>query len=614
MLDPKIMGETVDSFIRSAMNDAKNIFTSAASRRLLLSYIRIANSFHMEDRERLVFGIFADSLNMSLVDLHEAIYCKSNLLTIQSGPLLSAYSNYLALRARPERGPSEIDHKEVLRIEANFLKILQGEEDAQVQSLLSRIIDDQLYELAAEDPDYWVDLLRHTRELEKYCNEPSSISTSMPLECAFVELNLNRYLSSSDFDRLLPLAIYYSRLLGALDDTLLSVVSQLSIHLFPDIGICSHGVAYRLGHQDDAISNILLNFKTEVGFKSLLSALEFLLTIGEFSDLPITAHHNLTPETSPRKDSRETATPSKPHVLHGDQLNRVVDASNRAWSWIVSNLESFSPLSHTNRDRLEFSTKMLAELSFAASMPSEFPDIEQVRLFCAKQFEQPFLLSFLLQHPTKLPLFSIASSILKFRKLDDGLLDRLRITSQHDCCQYGEFGAAVNMDIVCSILGCGFPWRGVSVDELYKRSLLSSISASGPLKDHELYFLTHTVFFCTDFGGRRPPYFQEMRAFFQRNSEFLLFSLSCRANWDLLAEILLCMMYLRIDLRGQFYRYLNLLLSKQEPAGSFVSEAANVDDVIDDQWRHVLIRYHTTLIFVLISSELSRPNLFIEVS
>jgi hypothetical protein len=183
-------------------------------------------------------------------------------------------------------------------------------------------------------------------------------------------------------------------------------------------------------------------------------------------------------------------------------------------------------------------------------------------------------------------------------------LERLCVQSN---IVFGEYAPAVFMDIVHSILRCQLPWPGPSIMSLFERSLLASKPDLLGLKDPDYYAITHAVFFVTDFGRSPENLPQDVKAYFLREANKIMFSFASRNHWDLLGEMLLCHAYLKTIDTPEFATYLQLLLAVQNADGSFTSdvEAKKPGDGSDKQWADHVEKYHTTLIFLLLSAALT---------
>ncbi|MGE7437588.1 DUF6895 family protein [Kitasatospora sp. NPDC001175] len=123
------------------------------------------------------------------------------------------------------------------------------------------------------------------------------------------------------------------------------------------------------------------------------------------------------------------------------------------------------------------------------------------------------------------------------------------------------------------------------------------------LSDGDIYAITHTVFYATDFGRRVPRWptgFDLSRAVEMLES----LSLLCRRkeNADLVAELLCCLLCLRIHDSPEVARAWAFLADVQEPSG----RVAGPDGVLppelqngDAEYRDWATGYHTTIVAAL---------------
>ncbi|WP_241003079.1 hypothetical protein [Streptomyces sp. CB01881] len=159
------------------------------------------------------------------------------------------------------------------------------------------------------------------------------------------------------------------------------------------------------------------------------------------------------------------------------------------------------------------------------------------------------------------------------------------------------------LDLLHTLQLCGIGHDLPAMDEVLPFTLLCNRPNVVKLADRDIYAITHTVFYATDFGLRRPRWpsgFEPAEAV--ELLEALLVLTRARRNADLVGELLCCLRCLGVrdsqeaDLAWQF------LASVQEPDGRVGGPPGIVHPKLaagDDHFRRWATGYHTTVVAAL---------------
>jgi hypothetical protein len=498
---------------------------------------------------------------------------------------------------------------------AELAREFQDQRHVARRELLLQLLHQADYASIAARAEFWADFVGYDVDLAAVlCGEIAFDGESYS---SLLELLLYRYVSECDVDRLCPLlrTAKYLRLDGS--DGYRRGISFVCAHCFANGGISSHGAALHLAKKN---RDAELDAETQVVLRTTISA---LLTLVEsqraepiFFARPLlsrAARHDA--KQRPNAAEIDAASPSySSRTIGKDMAAALAKAEVRALAWVERSVGNFDPFSYSDSNKFEFAVKMLAELLVVCAAYQSLPERGTRRIVNAIQtyivdhvFKRPELQSFLLQHLSTLPGISLFASLLECGYRDTDFHRKLERLSLQSNIVFGEYAPAVFMDIVHSILRCQLPWPGPSIMSLFERSLLASKPDLLGLKDPDYYAITHAVFFVTDFGRSPENLPQEVKAYFLREANKIMFSFASRNHWDLLGEMLLCHAYLKTIDTPEFATYLQLLLAVQNADGSFTSdvEAKKPGDGSDKQWADHVEKYHTTLIFLLLSAALT---------
>ncbi|MER7462457.1 hypothetical protein [Streptomyces sp. NPDC097981] len=159
------------------------------------------------------------------------------------------------------------------------------------------------------------------------------------------------------------------------------------------------------------------------------------------------------------------------------------------------------------------------------------------------------------------------------------------------------------LDLLHTLHLCGIEHGMPAMDDVLPFTVLCSHPNVLKLPDRDIYAITHTVFYVTDFGQRDPVW---PRGYDLGEAvellEALLVLAEARANADLVGELLCCLLCLGItdsEAADQGWRFLE---SVQEDNGRVNGPDGVVHPGLkseDDEFRHWAEGYHTTIVVAL---------------
>ncbi|GGN33442.1 hypothetical protein GCM10012285_04510 [Streptomyces kronopolitis] len=159
------------------------------------------------------------------------------------------------------------------------------------------------------------------------------------------------------------------------------------------------------------------------------------------------------------------------------------------------------------------------------------------------------------------------------------------------------------LDLLHTLELCGIAHPLPSMAEVLPFTLLHNSPNVLKLADRDIYALTHTIFYATDFGLRRPS----GRGSFDRGAavellEALLVLTRGQGNADLVGELLCCLLCLGVRDSEEAHTAWEFLLSVQEDDGRVNGPPGVVHPGLtdgDEDYGHWATGYHTTIVAAL---------------
>jgi len=289
-------------------------------------------------------------------------------------------------------------------------------------------------------------------------------------------------------------------------------------------------------------------------------------------------------------------------------LEKLVD---RAFDWLVQNLELFDPIADRGRVDL-FYTKAICELSLMcmlyARVNSDHTDdrINSIVSFIYQVCRHPCFRDHIIRQPDKLRLFDMPYVALMHFGIKDPVAGEIiqRVVDQ-------RYAIAVEtvpfrmLDLRHTLDGGGFKHPLPPYEQIYNYTLLAKNPSAVYLTDLDAYCVTHTLFYLADFGFRPIVEIPEEHLSTVRSLVGQLLGVYVRhEHWDLVGELLLSCRCLRWSPAYVFVAAWTALLDAQLPDGSISGPEFSLKEVHQEnqsKQRRYSFRanYHTTLVSVM---------------
>ncbi|MEV7684217.1 hypothetical protein AB0O64_37660 [Streptomyces sp. NPDC088341] len=159
------------------------------------------------------------------------------------------------------------------------------------------------------------------------------------------------------------------------------------------------------------------------------------------------------------------------------------------------------------------------------------------------------------------------------------------------------------LDLLHTLYLCQIEHSLPALDDVLPFTLLCNSPNAIKLTDNDIYAITHTIFYATDFGLRVPRWphgFDPGEAV--ELLEALLSLTRGRENADLVGELLCCLLCLGVRESEEAERAWNFIASVQEPDGRVNGPRGVVHPKLadgDDAYQHWATGYHTTIVAAL---------------
>lgn len=293
----------------------------------------------------------------------------------------------------------------------------------------------------------------------------------------------------------------------------------------------------------------------------------------------------------------------------GVRSSRWRAVETQAVAWLAARRDLLDPR-HTQPDRVLFTRKALIETAFLVGLRARLDDAPLTGDYAAllEQVEdvarQPSYREMIPRDEAALLLYAGTYAALRLCGRED--LEFRRIIQQ---AVDGGYAAAFEripyrqLDLLHTLHVCGIEHDLPTMDEVLPFTLLCRRPNVLKLTDRDVYAITHTIFYVTDFGRREPVWPEgydpgegvEL-------VEALLVLAEGRANADLTGELLCCLYSLGVTDACTEDRVWAYLESVQEDSGRVNGPEGVVHPGIDsgdDHYRRWAEAYHTTIVAAL---------------
>ena len=151
---------------------------------------------------------------------------------------------------------------------------------------------------------------------------------------------------------------------------------------------------------------------------------------------------------------------------------------------------------------------------------------------------------------------------------------------------------------------CGFQHRMPSYRDLYRQTLLSALPPAAMVTNLDIYCMTHSVFYLTDFGSHSAPLSKRCNVATVELAETLLLLAVLSGDMDLVAELLLAVSCLGSPPGETSQAAWSALVRSQLPDGAIAGpwfDPNGMSSMSPDQARKTSFEhcYHTTVAALL---------------
>ncbi|WP_340375379.1 hypothetical protein U5640_09625 [Streptomyces sp. SS7] len=293
----------------------------------------------------------------------------------------------------------------------------------------------------------------------------------------------------------------------------------------------------------------------------------------------------------------------------GVRSSRRRAVEDRAVAWLAARRAMLDPRK-SQPDQVLFTRKALIETAFLVGLRARLDGAPLTGGYAAvlEQVEdvarQPSYREMIARDEAALLLYAGTYAALRLCGREDP--EFRRIVQQ---ASGGGYAAAFErvpyrqLDLLHTLYLCGIENDLSSMDEVLPFTVLCRRPNVLKLGDRDVYAITHTLFYVTDFGLREPVW---PRGYSPGEAvellEALLVLAEARANADLAGELLCCLYCLGITDSPAADRAWRFLESVQEDNGRVNGPEGIIHpglDSGDDEFRHWAEGYHTTIVAAL---------------
>ncbi len=180
-----------------------------------------------------------------------------------------------------------------------------------------------------------------------------------------------------------------------------------------------------------------------------------------------------------------------------------------AADWIGRHLVCFNPLSQINSRRMKFAIKAASELALLCGIALKNTKNDGLHRYhkwahylWSNVMSVEAFQEHLIANATGLPAFSLYASLRQCGYEDEEFRSRLQKLLDARYILFSERIPAVQLDLLHSVVAGEFDQDEIRMEDLYQRTMLSSCPTLYPLTTLDVYAMTHTVFFLSDFGEK----------------------------------------------------------------------------------------------------------------
>ncbi|MER6305549.1 hypothetical protein [Streptomyces sp. NPDC001657] len=295
------------------------------------------------------------------------------------------------------------------------------------------------------------------------------------------------------------------------------------------------------------------------------------------------------------------------HPGDGSSQRRAVET--RAVAWLAARRGLIDP-AEAATGRVLFARKALIETAFLVGLrarldPEPFDGhytalLDQVEKIAAR----PSYRELIARDETALLLYAGTYAALRLCGRDDPEFRQL--LTQAAAGGYATVFERIpyrQLDLLHTLELCGVPHSLPAMDEVLPFTLLCNKPNVVKLSDRDIYAITHTIFYATDFGLREPhwPSDFDPGAAVELLEALLVLTLD-QGNADLVGELLCCLLCLGVRDSAEARRAWEFLAAAQEAEGRVNGPPGVVHPGLadgDEAYQHWATGYHTTIVAAL---------------
>jgi hypothetical protein len=224
--------------------------------------------------------------------------------------------------------------------------------------------------------------------------------------------------------------------------------------------------------------------------------------------------------------------------------------SAHALDWIGQNLPLFDPLiaKVDNQPASIYHTKAMGELGLLCLLCYRYREgasdmhIERFLDFIQRIWMQPAYKERIARNPAYFQIYAMTYVVLRqCRRIDDTDQAYIQRILEQGYVMATETTAMRLLDRRHMLDAGNFYHRLPSYEDLYERTLLAQTPSAIYLTDMDVYAITHTLFYFTDFGRYATDTWDHLHLHaVQWTIKTLLGVYTRHQHWDLVAELLLC--------------------------------------------------------------------------
>lgn len=293
----------------------------------------------------------------------------------------------------------------------------------------------------------------------------------------------------------------------------------------------------------------------------------------------------------------------------GDGMSQRRAVETRAVAWLAARRHLIDPAGAA-QDRVLFARKALIETAFLVGLRARLDPEPLERDYAAllAQIEEitarPSYRELIARDEAALLLYAGTYAALRLCGREDP--EFRHVITQAAAGGYATVFERIpyrQLDLLHTLELCGVRHTLPEMDDVLPFTLLCNSPNVAKLTDRDIYAITHTIFYATDFGLREPRWPRDFApgAAVELLEALLVLTLG-QENADLVGELLCCLLCLGVRDSQEARRAWKFLAAAQEADGRVNGPPGVVHPELadgDDAYEHWATGYHTTIVAAL---------------